>query len=100
MRDQCLCAEVVVEGERFDEFLDAAADVALVPPGVDALHVWEDGGEELVDLVEAGLVFGGDFGREGLVECADALEGEDSVCARGVSSWIDVVVGREDTSSC
>lgn len=79
MCDQCLRAEVVVEGEGFDELLDAAADVALVAPGVDALDVGEDGGEELVDLVEAGLVFGGDLGWEGLVQCADALEGEDSI---------------------
>lgn len=83
MGDQGLCAEVVVEGEGFDELLDAATDVALVAPGVDALHVREDGGEELVDLVEAGLVFGGDFGWQGLGESADALEGEDSVSQRG-----------------
>lgn len=85
MCDQRLRAEVVVEGECFDEFLDTAADVALVPPGVYALDIWEDGGEELVDLVEAGLVFEGDFRWEGLVKCADALEGEDSVTTGSVS---------------
>lgn len=79
MRDQSLCAEVVVERERFNELLDPAADVALVSPRIDAFHVIFDGGEELDDLVEAGLVFGGDFGRERLVDCADALEGEDTV---------------------
>lgn len=82
MFDQCLRAEVVIEGERFNEFLYAAADVALVAPRVDALYIWENGGEELVDLVEAALVFRGDFRREGLVNCADALEGEDTVFRR------------------
>lgn len=100
MCDQCLCAKVVVEGEGFDELLYAPADVALVAPGVDALQVWEDGGEELVDLVEAGLVFGGDFGWEGLIEGADALEGEDSVTTGGVSLLLRAVEVRMDTSSC
>jgi hypothetical protein len=73
-----LCAEVVVEGEGFDEFLDAAADLALVAPAVYAELFGDDGFEELVDLVEAVLIFLGDFGWEGLVGCADSLEGEDA----------------------
>lgn len=82
MRDQGLCAEVMVERERFDELLDPAADVALVSPRIYAFQVIFDGGEELDDLVEAGLVFGGDFARERLVDCADALEGEDTSAKR------------------
>lgn len=68
----------MVEGKCFDEFLDSSANVALVAPAVYALEVWSNGGEEFEDLVDAGLVFGGDLGGDRLVDCADALEGEDS----------------------
>lgn len=40
--------------ERFDVFLDPGADLALVPPGFRAGEVGGEGGEEGVDLVEAG----------------------------------------------
>jgi hypothetical protein len=68
----------VVEGDGFDEFLDAWAELALVAPAVYAQLFWDDGFEEGVDLVEADLVLLGDFGWEGLVGCADTLEGEDA----------------------
>lgn len=68
----------MVERDGFDELLNSAADLALVAPGVYACDIWYDGGEEVGDCVEAGLVFLGDFGWEGFVDCADALEGEDS----------------------
>lgn len=90
MCDESLCAEVVLERERFDELLDAAADIPLVAPGVYALHVVSDGDEELGDLVEAGLVFRGDFVREWVVDCADALEGENTAV------WISAVSVKRD----
>lgn len=68
----------MVEGERFNEFLDSPADIALVSPAFDALEIRRDPREELEDLVDAGLVFGGDFRGERLVDCAHALEREDA----------------------
>lgn len=73
MRDQCLGSEVVVEGDRLDEFLDTAADLALVAPGLDAVEVGDDRGEVLVDLVEASVVLFCNVGWDGLVGSADAL---------------------------
>lgn len=83
MADQRLGAEVMVERDRFDEFLNAGADLALIAPRVDARDIGDDGGEEVVDLVEAGLVFFGDVWRERLVRDTDSLESEDSV----LSGW-------------
>lgn len=54
MRNQLLGKDVVVKRERFDVFLDPGADLALVPPGFRAGEVGGEGGEEGVDLVEAG----------------------------------------------
>lgn len=44
----------MVERERLDVFLDSGADLALVAPGFCASEVGGEGGEEGVDLVEAG----------------------------------------------
>ena len=43
-----------MERERLDVFLDSGADLALVAPGFCASEVGGEGGEEGVDLVEAG----------------------------------------------
>lgn len=73
MGDQCLGSEVVVEGDCLDEFLDTAADLALVAPGLDAVEVGDDRGEVLVDLFEASVVLFCDVGWNGLVGDAYAL---------------------------
>lgn len=77
MCNEGLGTEVVLEGDCFDIFLDAAADLA-VAPGIGAYEVGGDVCEEGFDLVEAGLVFLCDFGRDGFVGDADALKGEDA----------------------
>lgn len=77
MCNEGLGSEVVLEGDCFDIFLDAAADLA-VAPGIGACEVGGDVCEEGFDLVETGLVFLRDFGRDGLVGGADALKGEDA----------------------
>lgn len=85
MCDQCLCAQVVVERNRFDIFLNRAADLTLIAPGVDPCNIADDRGEELVDGVEAGLVFLSDFGWNGLVDGADSLEGKNTMLEAGQS---------------
>jgi hypothetical protein len=62
----------VVEGEGFDEFLDGAAELALVAPAVDACDVGDDVLEEGGDLVEAGFGLFGDWGGNGGFYCANA----------------------------
>jgi hypothetical protein len=62
----------VVEGEGFDEFLDGAAELALVAPAVEAGDVGDDVLEEGGDLVEAGFGLFGDWGGDGGFYCADA----------------------------
>ena len=37
--NECLVAEVVLEGHSFDVFLDAGGDLSLVAPGIYALEV-------------------------------------------------------------
>ena len=51
MGDEALGFEVVVEGNGFYVFLDTAADVALVAPGIETLQIRDDGGKEVVDLL-------------------------------------------------
>jgi len=63
--------------------LDRAADLALVAPGIDTCDVGDYRGEELVDGVEAGLVFLCDFGWDGLVGGADSLKSEDTALEAG-----------------
>lgn len=58
--DKRLGLQVVVEGERFDEFLDGAAELPLVAPAVEACDVWDDIPKKGGDLVEAGLGLFGD----------------------------------------
>lgn len=79
MGDDLLCAEIVVEGESFNKLLDARTHLALVSPGIDTRDFGNYGGEENVDLVEAGLIFRDDFRWEGLIGGAHALKGEDAV---------------------
>lgn len=47
----------MLEGECLNEFLDSGTELALVPPGVYASDVGDDGLEELADLVKAGFIF-------------------------------------------
>lgn len=62
----------MLEGERFDELLQAGADLPLVAPGVQTGNVWDDAPEELEDLVKAGLVLFSDGGGDGSVDGAKA----------------------------
>lgn len=73
MGDQCFGSEVVVERDCFDELLDTAADLALVPAGLDADEVGDDGGKVFVDLFKAGVVLFCDIRWDGLACSADAL---------------------------
>lgn len=55
----------MVERERFDEFLDGAAELALVAPAVEAGDVGDDVLEEGGDLVEAGFGLFCDWNGDG-----------------------------------
>ena len=73
--NECLVSEVVLEGNCFYVFLDAARDLSLVTPGIYALEVWSYGGEEVGYLGLAGFVLFRDGGGDGGVEGADSVEG-------------------------
>ncbi len=73
--NECLVREVVLEGNSFYVFLDAAGDLSLVTPGIYALEVGDYGGEEVGYLGSAGVVLFCDGGRNGRVEGADSVEG-------------------------
>ena len=66
----------MLEGCSFDEFLNSAADLSLVSPGVYPGHVGHDGAEEFDDLVEAGLVLFSDGWRDGGVYAAKSAGGK------------------------
>ena len=72
--NECLVGEVVLEGNSFYVFLDAAGDLSLVTPGVYASEVWDYGGEEVGYLGLTGVVLFCDGGGNGGVEVADSVE--------------------------
>ena len=96
-REQTLGGEVVLEGEGFDEFLQARGGLALVTPGVWVLQVGEEGVQEGGDCGEAGGGFGGYGGGEGVGEggcagwrCYDMiLQG----CCGVRAGWLGRTVG-------
>lgn len=70
----------MVEGHGFDVFLNSWTQLALITPAFDTKLLWDDGIEKSVDLIEASLIFLGNFGRERLIGCADSLESEYAGC--------------------
>lgn len=58
--------------------MNRATDLALVAPGIDACDIGDYRVEQLVDGIEAGLIFLCNFGRDGLIDGTDSLEGEDT----------------------
>jgi hypothetical protein len=65
-------AEVVHEGQSLDEFLEAAEGACIAVP-VDGLQIRGDGGEELGDVLEAGVDVLLDALREVLVQIPDPI---------------------------
>lgn len=66
----------MVEGDGFNVFLDSWTQLALITPAFDTELLWDDGIEKSLDLIEASLIFLGNFGGKRLIGCTDSLKGE------------------------